>query len=107
MIAFLKPVVTLTILFVATAFHTDACDKAQASGEQLRSPGNRRWRFISRQGTVRRSPMPAAERVHHQLGFGSGGYTGTAGTKPFRFGISTFGRLLASMTSVSWMMPFR
>jgi len=34
--------------------------------------------------------MPAAARAHHQLGFGSGGYTGTAGTKPFRFGISTF-----------------
>jgi hypothetical protein len=53
------------------------------------------------------SPMRAAARAHHQLGFGSGGYTGIAGTKPFRFGISTFGRLLASITSVSWMMPFR
>jgi hypothetical protein len=47
------------------------------------------------------------ERIHHQLGFGSGGYTGFAGTKPFRFGISTLGRLLASMTSFSPMMPFR
>jgi hypothetical protein len=47
------------------------------------------------------SPMPAAVRTHHQLGFGSGGYTGTAGTKPFRFGISTFGRLVASITSFS------
>ena len=53
-------------------------------------------------------PMSAAARAQNQLGFvGSGGYTGTAGTKPFRFGISTFGRLLASMTSVSWMIPFR
>src|SRR5437667_1185453 len=35
--------------------------------------------------------------VQNQLGFlGSGGHTGTAGTKPFRFGISIFGRLLAS-----------
>ena len=51
--------------------------------------------------------MPAAVRTHHQLGFGSGGYTGASGTKPCRFGISTFGRLLASITSVSWMMPFR
>src|SRR5258708_781309 len=55
----------------------------------------------------RKPDVPAAARAHHQLGFGSGGYTGTAGTNPFRFGISTFGRLLASMTSVSWMMPFR
>jgi len=40
--------------------------------------------------------------VQNQLGFlGSGGHTGTAGTKPFRFGISIFGRLLASRTSVS------
>ena len=53
------------------------------------------------------SPMPAAARAHHQLGFGSGGYTGTAGMKPFRFGISTFGRLFSSMTSVSPTMPFR
>jgi hypothetical protein len=45
--------------------------------------------------------------AHHQLGFGSGGYTGFAGTKPFRFGIWTFGRLWASKTSLSWMMPFR
>jgi mono/diheme cytochrome c family protein len=53
-------------------------------------------------------PDPTAARTQNQLGFvGSGGYTGTAGTKPFRFGISTFGRLLESMTSVSWMMPFR
>jgi hypothetical protein len=51
-----------------------------------------------------RPPPPWA---HHQLGFGSGGYTGFAGTKPFRFGIWTFGRLLSSMTSFSWMMPLR
>jgi len=57
---------------------------------------------------LRHSPMPAAARAHHHLGFlGSGGYTGTAGTKPSRFGISTFGRLLASRTSFSWMMPLR
>ena len=43
----------------------------------------------------------------YQLGFGGAGHTGTAGTKPFRFGIWTFGRLLASMTSLSWMMPLR
>src|SRR5436305_1809742 len=41
--------------------------------------------------------MPAVDRAHHQLGFFSGGYTGTAGIKPLRFGISTFGRLWASM----------
>jgi hypothetical protein len=51
--------------------------------------------------------VAAVARAHHQLGFGSGGYAGTAGTKPFRFGISTFGSVLASMTSVSLMMPFR
>ena len=51
--------------------------------------------------------FPRRACAQNQLGFGSGGYTGTAGTKPFRFGISTFGRLLASMTSVSPMMPFR
>jgi hypothetical protein len=54
------------------------------------------------------SPMPAAAaRAQYQLGFFSGGYTGTAGTKPSRFGIWTFGRVLASRTSVSPMMPFR
>src|SRR5205814_10596659 len=53
------------------------------------------------------SPMPATARAHHQLRFGSGGYTGTAGMKPLRFGISTFGRLWASITSVSPTMPFR
>jgi hypothetical protein len=52
-----------------------------------------------------RCPRPA--RTHHQLGFGSGGYTGTSGTKPCRFGISTFGRVFSSRTSVSLMMPFR
>src|SRR5262249_39877722 len=51
------------------------------------------------------SQIPA--RAYHQLGFGSGGYTGTAGTKPLRFGISTCGSVLASMTSSSLMMPFR
>jgi hypothetical protein len=51
--------------------------------------------------------MPAAARPHHQLGFFSGGYTGTAGTKPFRFGISTFGKVWAFMTSFSPMIPFR
>jgi hypothetical protein len=45
--------------------------------------------------------------AQYQLGFFSGGYTGTAGTKPFRFGISTFGRVLASRTSFSPMMPLR
>src|SRR5215470_7551755 len=53
------------------------------------------------------SPTSALACAHHQLGFRSGGYTGTAGTKPLRFGISTFGRLWASITSVSPMMPFR
>jgi hypothetical protein len=68
------------------------------------------------------SRMPAAVRTHHQLGFGSGGYTGTVAnagrrrrvrtrrsvtTKPFRFGISTYGRLVASITPFSLMMPFR
>ena len=38
----------------------------------------------------------------YQLGFlGLGGHTGFAGTKLSRFGILTFGRLVASMTSVS------
>ena len=55
----------------------------------------------------RRDKVAAAACGQNQLGFGSGGYTGTAGTKPFRFGISTFGSVLASITSVSWMMPFR
>jgi transposase len=49
----------------------------------------------------------APARAQYQLGFFSGGYTGTSGTKPCRFGISTFGRVLASRTSFSWMMPFR
>jgi len=49
----------------------------------------------------------AAERAaQNQLGFFSGGYTGTAGTKPFRFGMTTFGRVFSSMTSFSLMMPF-
>ena len=63
--------------------------------------------IVAEEKVILASSMPAAARAHHQLGFGSGGYTGTAGTKPLRFGISTFGRLLASMTSVSLMMPFR
>jgi hypothetical protein len=47
-------------------------------------------------------------RAQYQLGFlGLGGHTGFAGTKPSRFGISIFGRVLASRTSFSWMMPFR
>ena len=45
--------------------------------------------------------------AQYQLGFfGFGGHTGFAGTKPSRFGIWILGRLLASMTSPSWMMPF-
>jgi hypothetical protein len=44
--------------------------------------------------------------AQNQLGFFSGGYTGTAGTKPFRFGMTTFGRVFSSMTSFSLMMPF-
>ena len=55
----------------------------------------------------RRSLNQWSSTDYHQLGFFSGGYTGTAGTKPFRFGISTFGRVFSSMTSFSWMMPFR
>jgi hypothetical protein len=62
---------------------------------------------VSRRRNLRLRRRPVAEHTHHQLGFGSGGYTGTAGTKPFRFGISTLGRLLASMTSFSPTMPFR
>src|SRR5439155_4240637 len=50
-------------------------------------------------------PTSWATRVDHdqnQLGFlGFGGQTGIAGTKPSRLGIRTFGRLCASMTSVS------
>src|SRR5882724_10995225 len=54
------------------------------------------------------SSMTAAAQAQYQLGFlGFGGHTGTAGTKPFRFGIPTFSRLLSSRTSFSWMMPFR
>jgi len=48
------------------------------------------------------SPITRLLGAQNQLGFlGSGGHTGTAGTKPFRFGISIFGRLLASRTSLS------
>jgi hypothetical protein len=54
-----------------------------------------------------RKPDARGLLAQYQLGFlGSGGYTGTTGTKPSRFGISTFGRVLASRTSLSWMMPF-
>ena len=51
--------------------------------------------------------MSAADHDQYQLGFAAGGHTGTVGTKPFRFGIWTFGKLPASMASLSWMMPFR
>jgi hypothetical protein len=49
---------------------------------------------------------PEGARAQYQLGFFSGGYTGFAGTKPLRFGISTFGRVFSSRTSFSPMMPF-
>lgn len=59
-------------------------------------------------GMTRRAatlPLPTCDQ--YQLGFlGLGGHTGTSGTKLFRFGIWTFGRLWASMTSDSWTMPF-
>src|SRR5207247_5947939 len=42
------------------------------------------------------------DRDQYQLGFlGFGGQTGIAGTKPSRLGIRTFGKLCASMMSVS------
>src|SRR5258708_32795474 len=47
----------------------------------------------------RKPNMPAAARAHHQLGFGSAGYTGSAGTDPFRLGISTLGRNFGSISS--------
>ena len=57
---------------------------------------------------VKVTTTTAADHDQYQLGFlGLGGQTGTAGTKPSRFGIWTFGRLLASKTSLSWMMPLR
>src|ERR1700720_4698546 len=47
-------------------------------------------------------PEPACDPGQYQLGFlGFGGHTGFAGTKLSRFGILTFGRVVASMTSVS------
>src|SRR6267378_3504453 len=39
----------------------------------------------------------AEDLAQYQLGFFSGGYTGFAGTKPFLFGISTFGRDFSSI----------
>jgi hypothetical protein len=51
--------------------------------------------------------LTAVDRGQYQLGFlGVGGHTGFAGTKPSRLGIWIFGKLLASRTSLSWMMPF-
>jgi hypothetical protein len=46
--------------------------------------------------------MTGVDHDQYQLGFlGAGGQTGFAGTKPSRLGIRTFGRLCASMMSVS------
>ena len=75
---------------------------------RLRRPLSRNSELLDKRAAAAdHHPTPAAVRTHHQLGFGSGGYTGTAGTKPFRFGISTFGRVFSSRTALSWMMPFR
>src|SRR6266852_8267976 len=53
------------------------------------------------------SLLTGVDYDQYQLGFlGVGGQTGFAGTKPSRLGIRTFGRLCASMMSVSWMIPF-
>src|SRR5947209_20604326 len=55
------------------------------------------------------SPPGAARDRHgeYQLGFlGFGGHSGFSGTKLLRFGIWIFGKLWASRTSVSVMMPF-
>jgi hypothetical protein len=46
--------------------------------------------------------LTAIDHNQYQLGFlGTGGHTGTAGRKPFRFGISIFGKLFASRASLS------
>ncbi len=71
------------------------------------SQGTMRFKLAATYGHHLVSPMPAVARAQYQLGFFAGGYTGTAGTKPFRFGISTFGRVFSSMTSFSLMMPFQ
>ena len=53
------------------------------------------------------SHCPGSIPDQYQLGFfGLGGHTGFAGKKFSRLGICTFGRLCASMTSDSLMMPF-
>jgi hypothetical protein len=78
--------------------HYGICRQLLVSGEHQ----NERLRVI-----ISVSSMPAAARAQYQLGFFSGGYTGTAGTKPFRFGITTFGSVFSSMTSFSLTMPFQ
>src|SRR2546426_533415 len=66
-----------------------------------RRPGISHEEFVKHWVEIH-APMARLLGAQNQLGFlGSGGHTGTAGTKPFRFGISIFGRLLASRTSLS------
>jgi hypothetical protein len=90
------------------------CQLSENSPRGRRFPSPRAHETLTPQWKLKSSGSGFLQRcvrhppwAHHQLGFGSGGYTGFAGTKPFRFGIWTFGRLWASKTSLSWMMPFR
>src|SRR6516164_4932629 len=62
----------------------------------IRCPSPRDCSSARRPRDATSAPGPGTTRAQYQLGFFSGGYTGTAGTKPSRFGISTFGRVLAS-----------